>query len=108
MGSKVGDMYMSNALVTTFYDLFYNFLRSQVFIGLHHFHIIHYSFFFFLFLVKFITKEMEYKFYNSVQLSTIQNKTKPYSSTGQQTLFHAAQSVQIAALILIKEELRIN
>ena len=51
---------------------------------------------------------MEYKFYNSVQLSTIQNKTKPYSSTGQQTLFHAAQSVQIAALILIKEELRIN
>ena len=51
---------------------------------------------------------MEYKFYNTVQLSTIQNNTKPHSSTGQQTLFYTAQSVQIAALSLIIEELHIN
>ena len=60
---------------------------------------------FFLFLVKLITKEMEYKFYNSVQLSTIQNKTKPYSSTGQQTLFYTAQPVKIVALLHVREEL---
>ena len=51
---------------------------------------------------------MEYKFYNTVQLSTIQNNTKPHSSTGQRTLLYTAQSVQIAALSLIIEELHIN